>query len=280
VGCEEGAEEMVRDVFGYIVFGIGLFVLMLAIGLSCFRKHQKERWDTQVELLGRQVDSIRIQKRRKEKQAQLDRLKPKLDIIAKRLCKIEEGEIDSSSRRGADADEPKAATSSASKTAFSVLLRTSNQEMIQLDGDTVRFDARRIYHCLDTDKDGDLSFEELNAILGLADLELQNFVSRMQELGGMDDESTHVSRPLFERYFLQVLEENSHLNVTQEEAAATYDDILLENGSEKLREKMLYNSSTISRILTEQQIYTLIKVRETIVKCVVGSSHVSVISTC
>jgi hypothetical protein len=130
--------------------------------------------------------------------------------------------------------------------------------LIQLE-DKLIFDARRIYDALDTDGDRELSYDELNVVLGLDEIELEHFFERMHELGGTDPSKTTVSRQCFVRHFLQVLEENSQLHVTPEEAAATYDGILKANGKDFVDEKMLYASS-ISRFLSDQQIYMLIKV--------------------
>jgi hypothetical protein len=47
--------------------------------------------------------------------------------------------------------------------------------------------------------------------------------------------------------------------VTPEEAAALYDEILNENGTNYLEDKMFYAAS-ISRFLSDQQIFSLIKV--------------------
>ena len=243
MNCEEGSDAIQRDSFGYIVFGIGLAVLVIAVGISCFRRYKKDLWNKQADMLANQVDSIRVLKRRKAKIEQLERLRPQLEIIAKRLVKLEEEESSKSSKKSSFAS-------------------SGATEMIQV-GDKLVFKASRIFDILDTDKDGKLSYDELNTVLGLEDYELQNFVKRMQELGGLGIESTEVSRNVFVKYFLQVLEENSHLNITAEEAAATYNEILTENNNAYvLNEQMLYSSS-ISRILSDQQIYMLIKVKYT-----------------
>jgi hypothetical protein len=243
-GCAEGSVELSRDTFGIIVCSMGVFVLILAIAMHYCYRHRKYLLH-----LARQVGPMSIQKKRKESQAQLHRLKPMLDIIAKRLDKLE--------GMASHREESQVVTSSSKTTS------DGTQNMIQLDGEkTSKFDANRIYDCLDTDNYGELSVEELNSVLGLEKLELKNFVKRMQELGGAEDKKTHVTRSVFVKHFLQVLEENIHLNVTSEEANSIYDDILAEmdSGSNTLKENMLYGSSYISRILTEQQIYVLIKV--------------------
>jgi hypothetical protein len=224
--CLEGAVELERHVFGFAVLGTGLVLIFLLIGISCLRMYKKDLFDRQVELLARQANSLGLSMRQRNTQSQLERLKPKLDIISKRLSKLES-------------------------------LYPGNS-LIQLD-DKLMFDARRIYDALDTDGDRELSYDELNVVLGLDEIEVEHFFERMQELSGTDPSKTTVSRQCFVRYFLQVLEENSHFNVTPEEAAALYDEILKENGKDYLEDKMFYASS-ISRFLSDQQIYLLIKV--------------------
>ena len=173
----------------------------------------------------------------------MERLKPKLDIISKRLQKIQE------TSQGDEGDE-----------------KAVEQPMVVMDDDKkLEFHGRQIFDCLDANHDGVLSYGELNVVLGFDDTELENFVSRMQELGrasgGSQSQSeSQVSRSVFIKYFLQVLEENNRLNVTQDEAAATYEEILSQHEQDVLKEKMLYTSS-LSKFLSDRQIYMLIKVR-------------------
>ena len=249
--CEEGAMSIQRDTFGYIIFGLGSLLLAIGVFVTCFRRYKKDLWDKQADLLANQVDSISVLKRRKEKMEQLERLKPQLEIIAKRLSKME----------GTATPAPEEGGPGPKKSSIpKVDSTTKTEEMIQLDKQ--HFNAGRIFNFLDTNNDGKLSYEELNTVLGLEDVELRNFVRRMQELGGQGEDSTEVSRGTFTRYFLNVLEENSHLHITVEEAAELYDEMLEEHDTTKLKERMLYSSSSISRILTDQQIYMLSKVRE------------------
>jgi hypothetical protein len=239
--CDEGAVELERHMFGYAIFGVVISLIFFLIWASCLRVYRKDLVDRQVELLARQVNSLSFSIRQKDRQSQLERMKPKLEIISERLSKLESSSPDSTSRS------------------------STGNNLIQLE-DKLVFDARRVYDALDTDGDHELSYDELNVVLGLGDFELETFFERMQELSGTDPSKETVSRQCFVRYFLQVLEENSHFNVTSDEAAATYDGILEENGKGFVEEKMFYSSS-ISRFLSEQQIYSLIKVSASVWHC-------------
>lgn len=246
--CEDGATELERYIFGYVVLGIGSALILLAIGISHLRKHESELFQKQFEMLARQAGSVRLLQHRKQRQEQLERLRPKLDIISKRLRILENAN---------DASLPTIDTPPID--ADSSGRASTGSTLIVVDDGTLVFAAKKIYDALDTDSSGDLSYEELNTVLELDKVQLQNFVERMQVLGGQDEESDTISRPVFVRYFLKVLEEMGHLQVSPGEAATTYEEIKKENGKGYIDERMLYSSS-MSKFLTDQQIYVLIKV--------------------
>jgi hypothetical protein len=246
--CEDGATELERYIFGYVVLGIGSALILLAIGISHLRKYESDLFQKQFEMLARQAGSVRLLQHRKQRQEQLERLRPKLDIISKRLGKLE----NTNDAFLSTIDTP---TTDADSSARAL----TGSTLIVVDDGTLVFDAKKIYDALDTDSSGDLSYEELNTVLELDKVQLQNFVERMQVLGGQAEESETLSRPVFVRYFLKVLEEMGHLQVSPGEAATTYEEIKKENGKGYIDERMLYSSS-MSKFLTDKQIYVLIKV--------------------
>ncbi len=77
---------------------------------------------------------------------------------------------------------------------------------------------------------GAVSFYELNIILGLNELELAEFIRRMNELAGVSTDKDSVSRPVFVRYFLQVLKECSNLTASPEEAEELFDELATHAG--------------------------------------------------
>lgn len=174
---------------------------------------------------------------KKTKQSQLDKLRPKLAVIAKRI-----EAIDIDPKRKKD------------------LIKVSKRE----DGDDkLQFDARGIFDALDTNNDGVLQYSELNAILALDDDELEVFVTSMNKatkaMTVEAAEEDSVSRPVFVNNFLKALEGTVNLNVTTSEAASIYDGILEENQAKEVEEKMLY-TSVLSNFLSEYEIMLLIKV--------------------
>ena len=271
-GCDAGAEEMVRDVIGYVVLSGALIVGLVAIFMALLKKYRAELFAQQMELLSRQADSLRTAVQYKERQQQLERLRPKLDIIAQRLAKMEqstksESFVSSSSGGSASIDTASPPTSPLQKPMRKAPLGIpTNQPAVKdtvagtsSDGQ-IKFDAKKLFDLLDADESGDISYEEMNVVLELMPYELQNFVTRMQELGGKQSTETKVTRPVFCRYFLQVLEETKQLTVSPNEAAGIYDSIAAENGRGFVTEAMLYTSS-LSNFLSDQQILSLIKVR-------------------
>jgi len=160
--CEAGATEQERHTFGWTILGIVLLVNLVWLALSCLKKHRQETFAKYNDLLSRQTDSLKVlAKRRKKRREQLHRLKPKLDLILKRLSKQE-------------------------LEHHASILTRSSAPSIEVNEDTMFFDARRLYDTLDTDRNGELSYEELNMVLELDDNQIAAFMTRMQELGGLD----------------------------------------------------------------------------------------------
>ena len=91
---------------------------------------------------------------------------------------------------------------------------------------SLRFDARRVFDALDVKSEGEVSFDELNVILGLNDLELYEFKRRLNELAGYERDRRSVTRPIFVKYFLQVIKETSNLTVSFEEAGFLFDEMM------------------------------------------------------
>ena len=155
----------------------------------------------------------------------------------------------------------KSTTSGAGKSTkgstISVTQNISNTS-IHDDRKPIEFDARAVFDILDADDSGDVTFEELNAILGFNDLELGEFVRRMNELGGQSKDLQSVTRPIFVKYFLQVLKDTTNLTVSFEEAAELFEE--MSNGKDQVHMSKFYTSS-MSDFLSDIQILDLIKVR-------------------
>jgi hypothetical protein len=278
--CEEGSLEIKRDAFGYVLFTIVTVLIVVTSFVLKQREYQSNIFAQQLELLARQADSLNIAKRRKVRHEQMERLKPKLDILARRLEQLERATTRNSSNGNMAVVEGGSTyshmtTMTATSPPLNSLENTTQSTTISTTTTTstkspsVAFDAKKLYDALDKDGDGKLSFQELNSILDLNEHELHNFVQRMKELtrsGGTDDENDKinlddkVSRPVFVKYFFHVLDETTQLCVSTKDAAALWDQIEAENGHKGyVDEAMMYNSS-ISTFLSDRQIYVLVKV--------------------
>jgi len=71
--------------------------------------------------------------------------------------------------------------------------------------------------------------------------------------------NTHVTRPVFAKYFLQVLTETSNLTISYEESNAMFDELAC--GNKSLNEINMNNfyTSSMSEFLSDSQILQLIK---------------------
>jgi Ca2+-binding EF-hand superfamily protein len=124
----------------------------------------------------------------------------------------------------------------------------------------LEFDARRVFDVLDADASGDVTYEELNVILGLNELELAEFVRSMNKLAGDKNPClVSIARPVFVKYFLQVLEYTNNLTVTFKEAKSFFEE-MAGPGKDEMHMTKFY-SSTMSNSLSDVQILVLIKVR-------------------
>lgn len=147
----------------------------------------KEMADLQSQSMYSMKGAVMYRQRRKELQA----LKPKLQVIEKRLKSI--------SNTGASGLSTETVT-----------------------GD-ILFDASKLFDALDEDKNGDLSYKELNTVLKLEPIALREFTNRMNQAGKAPPGTNTISRPVFTRYFLTALQASSHFQPTPEEASILYD---------------------------------------------------------
>ena len=224
--CREGAQKQVREIVGVIILCILMVIILIVIlVIRRFRLKKEEKAQMQM-MVSRMAVSLNFSKRRKQDKQELERLRAKLEIISKRLES-----------------------------------RVSSSKKISLIGkdDRLTFDARQVFDAIDLDQNGSLEYSELNVILDFDRVELEHFFDNMQELGGVDTSETTVTRPIFCKHFLQALDNTLQLKVTPQEAAELYDEIIQANRAEVLKGRMIYTSS-VSRFLSELQIFQLIKV--------------------
>ena len=233
--CKEGSTNIVRDTYGWVVFGLLVAAAVLYIIYALMKRYRNDLVEKLFDLQQRQVDGLRLLVTWKQQQERLERIRPKLEMISRRLAILEE--------KG----------QSGSGIASEATLVTEKE---------VIFDARKLFDAIDLDSNGEASFAELNAILELNPLELKEFVRRMNALEGVSEDKDFVTRPTFVRHFLQVLEETSYFTVSSDEAGQLFDEIAelgrARNGEVPLDQ---FYRSSMTIYLTDTQINDLIKVR-------------------
>lgn len=268
--CKEGATELTQDSYGYIVLGMVGLVVIIYIVFTLLERHNESLAHKIHELEKRMLKRAHSSRRfttgnfQSQQKQMLEKLRPKLELIGRRLSKLEEtgvsGDAIGSSSKHGDAIG-----------SFSRHEKRPLHHGIEIVGDVIKFDARRVFDILDADCSGDVTFNELNVILGLNDLELKEFIRRMNEMAGSEsNNSLLVTRPVFVKYFLQVLTETTNLTISFEEAEALFDE-MAEDAKDGWKSHIWVNevnmsrfySSSMSEFLSDSQIYDLIKVRTT-----------------
>jgi hypothetical protein len=250
---------------------MAMLLVVIYIGFTLLERHNKGLAHKIHELEKRMLKKAHSNRRfttgnfQTQQKQMLEKLRPKIELISRRLSKFEEsamlGEpLRSSSRHGGDA------IGSSSKHG-----KRTTQMGIDIVGDSIKFDARRVFDILDTDCSGEVTYNQLNVILGLNDLELKEFIRRLNEMAGSEsNNSLFVTRPVFVKYFLQVLTETTNLTISFEEAEALFDE-MAEDTKDGWKSQIWVNevnmskfySSSMSEFLSDSQIYDLIKVSTT-----------------
>ena len=142
----------------------------------------------------------------KKEQEKYSRLRPKLELIAERLRKI---------RNNSANDSPPP--------------QDDDIFYVTKSGDIV-FDANAFFDVIDKNKDGVLSFTELNEIMCLGEDQLNAFIANMQaRMPQLEQRVTRhlgtVSRETFVKCFLDALADAAHLEPTREEAERLFLEI-------------------------------------------------------
>lgn len=256
--CHEGATRPVRDLYGWIILGLLIATAMGYIALTLMErykmdlvakllhmqerqaccKYEKELVAKLIQLQQRQACSIRLYLNRKRQQEQLERIRPKLEVISRRVADIE-----------------------AAKEMDNKASRKNRPPSLMVTEKKVIYDARRLFDTIDVRGEGAISGYELNELLDLTATELNEFVRRMNELAGVKGQFDYVSRRTFVEHFLQVLEETSRLTVSADEAGILFDEIA--STGQTRNGDILANRcyfSSMSNYLSDAQINQMIKV--------------------
>jgi ABC-type multidrug transport system ATPase subunit len=251
--CSVGSVQLERARYGYTLM-IVLFVIVFCLFVwRVMKAANKKRYDEFVELANRRVSSIRLETYRSQRRNKLEKIKPRLDLIAARLRSSQEIFQAELSR------EPPVSGSASGSTSLPFTTSKSKSAVeLHMDG-TITFDARRLFDKVDTNGDGVLSYKELNLILELDTVALQEFVRRMNEGAGVSADCKYISRRVFVWHFVDVLAEASNFGPTAAEAAQLFDEIAERgiNRNGEIEPETFYTSS-LSRFLTDSQIHNLL----------------------
>ncbi|CAB9497095.1 Putative white-brown complex homolog protein 30 [Seminavis robusta] len=236
--CPEGAATMRRKPYGYIGFAIVIGLMIILVIWEVFKRYNAGLFEHLVELKSRKVSNLKKTIWSQRRQAKLEKLMPKLEVIENRL-KHKSGTYKPE-------DDGKAEKA----------LNTKRD-----DGKIV-FDARRLFDLMDTEKKGELTYTEINHALELNAVQLREFSKRMNQAAKLPPETETVKRKVFSHYFLRVLEQISHFEPTSHEADELYDEILEHRGEpidlDGIPHESLF-TSPLADFLTDVQINELIK---------------------
>ena len=94
---------------------------------------------------------------------------------------------------------------------------------------------RALFNALDDDESGTLSYNEFNTLLGMNQVQLQQFVAGMNSRAGLDYDTKMLTRAVFVKNFLPVLEECSHFAPDREDAMNLFDDMAKYEQENKLQ---------------------------------------------
>jgi hypothetical protein len=326
--CAEGAQDLTQERYGYVILSIILFLVVIYVSHDLLLRYNKRLAD-RLHYFERRVFVDKLhgtmkkahhmlgQNQQLHQKQMLEKLRPKLEVISRRLARVEKanpkspshvrknsngsssghgrsnswgsvplghsrknswGKVSGHIRKNSWGTSPAQQNSQAGP-----LRKSSSNNGLEFVGDDIRFDARRVFDILDADASGDVSFEELNVILGFNEVELKEFIRRMNEMAGLSLETCIVTRPVFVKYFLQALLETTKLTISFEEAAQLFDEM-----SGSTEERMVdeismdkFYTSSMSDFLSDTQIFELIRVSLEMLMvlfCLTSSTHVKLLS--
>jgi ABC-type multidrug transport system ATPase subunit/Ca2+-binding EF-hand superfamily protein len=234
-----------RDNVGVAIIVI-FFVAVIAYLIQVFfhrriaaLTHQLERFSNRILNQGdleRQVD---------EQRKRMERIRPKLEIIQRRLNHLS-----------------RIMESSADVDIVAVDSMNHNATDLSIDKHGVLiFHADELFDSIDTNGDGSLSYQELNKVLQLDPLELCDFMKRMNGLSSSSTTgASSVDRATFVQYFLEVLDETSNFKLSSEEAGSRWDEMFAAAGATSKGEvpySVMYLSS-MNEFLSDAQIKDVI----------------------
>jgi len=240
-GCSKGSTTIARPTILVPLFGTLIIVVILSIGLRLWLKRNSELVEKLKRLQNKRLDSKRQDDIMEEYRSRINKIRPALEILLKRVESIQIQEGDGSNSN------------------FSMSMHSP-------DAETFEFDTALFYDQLfGNRKDGSVTYLELNKYLKLNPSQLEEFTHRMNELAGASIYSLTFSRSTFEECFLEVFEESKHFGPTPQECFELFDEIA---GDTELRHsgsipEELFYTSELSEFLNDTQInHILTRIRQ------------------
>ena len=211
--CDAGTETKTQSteqvVITWVIFGLLCLIVISRIVLRYIRIDKEKllsalAMDTVMEATRGEDELQRVD--HKKEQEKYTKLRPKLELIAERLRKI----------RNEDAND-------------SPPPPQDDIFYVSKSGD-ILFDANAFFDVIDKNKDGVLSFSELNEIMCLGEDQLNAFIANMRaRMPQLERRATRhlgtVAKDTFVKCFLDALADAAHLEPTRDEAERLFLEI-------------------------------------------------------
>jgi len=264
--CEEGQEDLPRGAFGIIVGAFCLTLVVCLVVYEGFKRYNSGVLRQLSELKNRNLDYVGSRLNAKKRQERLQRLEPKLQIIESRI----KSKTSTSFVRANGIKSPTSAVTPSSSTAGTPSLnqrtfdpRASSKALsTRSETGKIRFDARRLFDLMDFEGNGELSYDAINHALEMCPGQLREFTRRMNQYAKQPADTETITRAVFVKSFLHVLEQISHFEPTYLEAEQLFDEILQQPENSKEIDEITHESlfaSPIAEFLDETKINYLIK---------------------
>mmetsp|Transcript_6704 Transcript_6704/g.9802 ORF Transcript_6704/g.9802 Transcript_6704/m.9802 type:complete len:530 (-) Transcript_6704:13-1602(-) len=261
-GCGEAATEIKRSnatVVFYIIAPIVLFVFVI---YRTFKRWRKEENKEASRLKADRESYNRA--RRDSLEQKLKNIEPKLREIQVKIESLIE-------------EDPELVKRSASAEIFDSSQSSFNEDIHSRSlQEQSSLNAASLFDFLDADGSNDLTYAELNTVLGLNEYKLQAFVKVMNSLGGHPESDTSVTKECFVEHFLTTLELSDNFGPTVDQTVALYDEICaLSPGDTTFHIEDFYNSR-LQDFLDDIQINDMLKKLRDGGKAVFVSNRVTV----
>lgn len=197
--CPEGAEELVKNQIGFYIFYACLgLVAAYILGFYVFRYWTDQLY--KLSLLEKQkIDPFKKLNIFDQREKRMKRIQPTLERLA---AKMEENKI-------------------GTRKVKNDILKIPESDDPQFHSQALR----ALFNALDDDDGGTLSYNEFNQLLGMNQVQLQQFIGGMNSRAGLDYDTKVLTRAVFVKNFIPVLEECSHFAPDEEDAIDLFEQM-------------------------------------------------------